>query len=156
MRVARMESQGFWYDPAVVANSIIGRRANRAGKMPLGSVKAQIETRLSGKLAATGQLRAPSRQMVRLWELKDPLQPEKALKSGLIQPSDLLPWAAEYLNSNVTMGQVVRSRTGILRRMPAPSRRVKDRSAKLGQAAALNYIASYVNAAPRTVEFRCL
>ena len=108
MRIARMRSKGHWYDPAVRANSILGRRAGRKGQMPWASVVAQIETQLVGKLATTGRERGPSRQMARNWERKDPGYPERALQAGVIGRSDLLPWAAKHLDGNAKMGQAPR------------------------------------------------
>lgn len=108
MPIARMRSKGPWYDPAVRANSILGRRAGRKGQMPWSSVIAQIETQLKGKLATTGRKRGPTRQTVRAWERKDPGYPEKALETGVIGRSDLLPWAPKYLGSKAKMGQAPR------------------------------------------------
>ena len=99
MTTIRMESGGPWYPPIVMAHALLGRRAMQAKKINYPTVKAQIETKLRPELEANGKEFAPTLRTVRNWGKAHPDYPEWALKNGLIQEADLLPWALDYLNA---------------------------------------------------------
>ena len=90
---AAMESGGPWYAPIIKAHSMLGRRACVEGLMSSADVAAQIETKLRGSLPINGTGQAPTRQIVAIWEKKNPDYPEEVLTSGLVVQEDLLSWA---------------------------------------------------------------
>ena len=106
MLVARMESKGPWFDPKVMANTILGVRAVRKKDLSYPSMLAQIGSKLPDHLAITKKIEGPSRQTAYRWERNNPSYPEKALRDGFITKNDLLPWALKQLKSKANMQQI--------------------------------------------------
>jgi hypothetical protein len=97
VEIATMGSSGPWYQPTVKAHSLLGRRAVAKGQMTTSDVAAQIEANLSYLLPKNGTGHAPTRQMARTWEKTSPDYPEWAINNGLVNQTDLLPWAKSQL-----------------------------------------------------------
>jgi hypothetical protein len=100
-----LSSRGPWYDPLIKAHAMLGHRSVRKRQMPYSTVTAQIEAKLRASLAKTSKERAPSIRMVQNWEEDWPDYPEWAMRVGLINKEELLPWAREYLNEEAQLSQ---------------------------------------------------
>ena len=87
---AYLGSSGPWYSPLIKVHCMLGRRSAATGWMSYEDVKGQISTHFRNELKGK---EPPSDVTAWKWERARPDYPEMTLALGIVEWSELLPWA---------------------------------------------------------------
>ncbi len=94
MEYFRAESGGPWFPASVMAASILGYRAVKAGQMGFSDVQGQLALRFPAVLHGK---HPPSAEIIRQWAEREPGYTERVLRDGLVRRDQLPPWALRHV-----------------------------------------------------------